>query len=51
MPDIEHHIDTMGGANFITMCDVQSANWQIPIAKKDYHKTAFICNLKRQIRL
>ena len=51
MPDIGHHIDTMGGANFITMCDVQSANWQIPIAKKDYHKTAFICNLKRQIRL
>ena len=25
MPDIESHIDTVGGANFITVCDVQSA--------------------------
>ena len=35
MPDIESHIDTVGGANFITVCDVQSAYWQIPIAPKD----------------
>ena len=35
MPDIEFHIDTVGGANFIAVCDVQSAYWQIPIAKKD----------------
>ena len=39
MPDIESHIDTVGGANFIAVCDVQSAHWQIPIAKKDCHKT------------
>ena len=42
MPDIESHIDTVGGANFITVCNVQSAYWQIPIAKKDCHKTAFV---------
>ena len=42
MPDIESHIDTVGGANFITVCDVQSAYWQIPIAPKDRHKTAFV---------
>ena len=42
MPDIESHIDTVGGANFITVCDVQSAYWQIPIASKDRHKTAFV---------
>ena len=42
MPDIESHIDTVGGAKFITVCDVQSAYWQIPIAKKDCHKTAFV---------
>ena len=41
MPDIESHMDTVGGANFITVCDVQSAYWQIPIAKKDRHKTTF----------
>ena len=42
MPDIESHIDTVGGANFITVCDVQSAYWQIPIAQEDRHKTAFV---------
>ena len=42
MPDIESHIDTVGGANFITVCDVQSAYWQIRIAPKDRHKTAFV---------
>ena len=43
MTDIESHIDTVGGANFITACDVQSAYWQIPILpKKDCHKTAFV---------
>ena len=42
MPDIESHIDTVGGAKFITECDIQSAYWQIPIAKKDCHKTAFV---------
>ena len=42
MPDIESYIDTVGGANFITVCVVQSAYWQIPIAKKDCHKTAFV---------
>ena len=42
MPDIESHIDTVGGANFITVCDVQSAYWQIPTAPKDRHKTAFV---------
>ena len=42
MPDIESHIDTVGGANFITVCDVQSAYWQIPIAQKDRRKTASV---------
>ena len=26
MPDIESHIDTVGGAKFITECDIQSAH-------------------------
>ena len=42
MPDIESHIDTVDGANFITVCDVQSAYRQILIAMKDCHKTAFV---------
>ena len=42
MPDIESHIDTIGGTKFITVCDVQSTYWQIPIAKKDCHKTVCV---------
>ena len=49
MPDIESHIDTVGGANFITACDVQSASWQIPIAKKDRHKTAFVTSKGKNV--
>ena len=49
MPDIESQIDTVGGANFITVCDVQSAYWQILIAKKDCHKTAFITSKDKYV--
>ena len=42
MPDIESHINTVGGGKFITVCDIQSAYWQLPIAKNDCHKTAFV---------
>ena len=42
VPDIESHIDTVGDANFITVCDVQSAYWKIPIARKGRHRTAFV---------
>ena len=49
MPDIESHIDTVSGANFITASDVQIAYWQIPIAKKDYHKTAFVTSKGKDV--
>ena len=42
MRGIESHIDTVSGTNFITVCDVESTYWKIPIAKKDCHKTAFV---------
>ena len=43
IPDIESHIDTVGGAKYITVCDVQSAYWQIPVADADVKKkTAFV---------
>ena len=42
MPDIESHIDTVGGAKFITICVVQSAYWQISIVKNNCHKMAFV---------
>ena len=49
MPDIESHFDTVGGTNFITVCNIQSAYWQIPIAKKDCHKTAFVTSKGKYI--
>ena len=49
MSDIESHIDTVGGAKIITVCDVQSAYWQIPIAKKDYHKTTFVTSKDKYV--
>ena len=42
MPDIEAHVDTVGGAKFLTVCDVQNAYWQIPVAAEDMEKTAFV---------
>ena len=47
MPDINSHIDTVGGAEYITVCDVQSVYCQTPIAKKGCHG---IRNFKGQIR-
>ena len=42
LPDIESHIDTVGGAKFIIEYDIQSAYWQTPKAKKDCHKIVFV---------
>ena len=49
MPDIESHTDTVGGTKFITVCDVQNAYWQMPIAKKDCHKTAFVTSKGKHV--
>ena len=49
MPDIKSHIDTVGGAKFITVCDVQSAYWQIPIAKKNCHRTTFVISKEKYV--
>ena len=50
MPDIEsYYIDTVDGAKFITVCDVQSAYWQIPIANKDCHKTVFVTSTGKYV--
>ena len=49
MPDIESHIDTVGVTECITVCDVQSAYWQIPIKKKYCHKTAFVTSKGKYI--
>ena len=42
LPDIDFYIDTVGGAEYITVCDVQDIHRQIRIAKKDCHKTPFV---------
>ena len=50
MPDIESYIDTVGGAKYITIGNVQGAYWQIPIAKKDLSQNG-VRHFKRQNRL
>ena len=42
MADIDSHIDRVSSVKFITECDIHNVYWQIPIAKTDCHKTAFI---------
>ena len=42
MPDIESHIDTVGGAKFITVADVQSAYHQMEVSPEEQDKTAFV---------
>lgn len=42
MPDIKSHNDTVGGANFITVCGVQSAYRQIPVAADEQDETACV---------
>ena len=49
MPDIESHIDTVGGGKFITEYNMQSASWHIPIAKKGCHKTAFVTSKDKYV--
>ena len=42
MPDMESHIDTVAGAKYITVCDIQSAYHQIGVAEAEQEKTAFV---------
>ena len=42
MPNIESHLDAVGGAKFITVADVQSAFHQLPVADLDIESTAFV---------
>ena len=42
MPNLESHLDTVGGARYITVCDVQNAYHKIPVAESEQDKTAFV---------
>ena len=43
MPEMESHIDTVAGAKYITVCDIQSAFHQLPINdEREQDKTAFV---------
>ena len=41
MPRIDDLIDKLGKAKFITAVDLTRGYWQMPVAAKDQHKTAF----------
>ena len=42
MANIETHLDSVGGAKFITVADVQSVFHQLPVADADIESTAFV---------
>ena len=41
MPCIDDLIDCLGNARFISTLDLTRGYWQLPVAEKDRHKTAF----------
>ena len=41
MPRIDDLIDGLGNAKFISTLDLTRGYWQMPVAEKDQHKTAF----------
>ena len=44
LPLIEDLLDRTAGSKFFCVLDMSSAYWQIPLAEKDRHKTAFSTN-------
>ena len=44
MPNLESRLDTVGGARYllVTVCDVQNAYHQIPVAASEQDNTAFV---------
>ena len=44
MANLEDNVDMVGGAQFISVADVQSACWQIPVHPDHVESTAFVTN-------
>ena len=42
MPRVDELLDKLGGAEFISTLDLARGYWQVPVAKEDKAKTAFI---------
>ena len=46
MANMEANLDSVGSAQFISVADVQSAYWQIPVSSEDVERTAFLLPTK-----
>ena len=44
LPRMDEYIDSLGEANVFTTLDANSGYWQVPVAREDRSKTAFVCH-------
>lgn len=42
LPRVDDVLDRLAGAKYFTCFDLKSGYWQVPVAPKDRHKTAFV---------
>ncbi len=42
LPRVDDVLDRLAGAKYFTCLDLKSGYWQVPVAAKDRHKTAFV---------
>ena len=42
LPRIDDALDALGGAKYLSVLDLRSGYWQIPMAPEDREKTAFV---------
>lgn len=42
LPRVDDIFDSLGNSQYFSTLDLKSAYWQVPVAEKDRHKTAFV---------
>ena len=51
IPKINQTFDALNGQKYLSSLDLASGYWQVPVAKEDRHKTAFVTPIWRILRV